>query len=215
MRKLLIVLLTVPALLVLAPGAASAAPPTIHEHGSGTFPGPDEELVVIDCGDGLVIDEQGSFRFHDLVKPARDGVVDGAQEAFLAHSNYNFTIHHVNLDTGEGFSVHATGLFKERTAEHLEEYDETELVEVEEGVFEEQGPVFRFTAVENVHVQVRDDQGRVVWNARGRLLFEAVFATLGDNQPGGVLLEEEITVLNGIDPWAELDPCALAVELTT
>jgi hypothetical protein len=40
---------------------------------------------------------------------------------------------------------------------------------------------------------VEDSDGNVVLRDRGRLTFRALFDTLGDGEPGGELLEQELT----------------------
>jgi hypothetical protein len=212
--RLLVVLLGL--LVPLAvPGQASAAPPVVHEHFRDTFelPNEDEGPILCPVGENTFVEfsESSSFHGQDLIKPVPDGV----GQAFFGHTNYAFTAEHVNLDTGVGFTVKINGVFKERTAELVPEADWPAPALDENG--EEipiVGPVYRFTAVEVAHVMVRDDDGRLVYNERGRILWEAVFDTLGDEEPGGVLLfEEEPVVLAGTDPF--FDFCELALELTT
>ena len=44
---------------------------------------------------------------------------------------------------------------------------------------------------------------------RGRITFRALFDTLGDGQPGGVLIEDEITGVSGPHPSLEADFCEI------
>jgi hypothetical protein len=48
---------------------------------------------------------------------------------------------------------------------------------------------------------------------RGRLTFRAVFDTLGDGEPGGELIEQELTSISGPHPGFFADFCEIATEL--
>lgn len=213
--RLLTVLVGVLAPLAL-PGTASAAAPVIHETFRDVFYAPNEVDGPIECrvGGNLVasFSEDSAFHGQDLIKP-----VPGSTEAFFGHTNYSFRAEHVNLANGETFSVKIEGIFKERTAELLDAeapFDFPTPRDEEGGLIPIVGPVYEFTAIEVAHVMVWDDSGRLVYNERGRILWEAVFDTRGDGQPGGVLISEaEPVILSGSLPFFEF--CDMALDLTT
>lgn len=85
------------------------------------------------------------------------------------------------------------GLFKEFTARHVA------------------GNIWEFTAHEVGQPQtIEGSDGNVVLRDRGRVTFRAFFDTEGDGQPGGILLEEEVTGVSGPHPGLDIDFCELA-----
>ena len=54
--------------------------------------------------------------------------------------------------------------------------------------------IWEFTAHETGQpFVVEDSEGNLVLRDRGRVTFRALFDTEGDGQPGGILLEDEVT----------------------
>lgn len=208
--RLLVVLAAMLAPLAI-PSTASAAPPVFHETFRDTFSAPNEEDGPLVCG-ASTFSEEGRVHGNDLVKP-----VPGSDEAFLGHSNYSFRATYVNLQNGKSFSVRVQGLFKEQTAELVDAeapFDYAPPRDENGNPVALIGPLYRFTAIEVAHFQVRDSRNRLVHNLRGRILWEAIFDTRGDGVPGGVLVtEEEPVMLSGTFPF--LDFCDVALDLTT
>ncbi len=198
------------------PGVAWADPPVVHEHIRESYPPPGEEVDPISCQVGnreVLFDERSTYRSHFLVKPAKDGL----GQAFLAHDNYRFEATHTNLSNGRTFTVRFHGLFKERTAELIPNWQPppgwTPPLDENGDPITVIGPVYRFTAINNVHAMVRDYRGRVIYKAHGRIFQEIVFDTRGDRAPGGIpLIEEEPVVLSGTMP--DFDFCEVALAAT-
>ena len=49
---------------------------------------------------------------------------------------------------------------------------------------------------------VRDSEGHLLFRDRGTVTFELVFDTLGDSQPGGELISEELVSVSGFTVMA-------------
>jgi hypothetical protein len=76
------------------------------------------------------------------------------------------------------------------------------------------GDIWEFTAHEvGSPFVVEDSAGKVVLRDRGRITLRAIFDTLGDSQPGGILLHEEITGVHGPHPGLDTDFCTIATQL--
>jgi hypothetical protein len=166
------------------PGTAHAEP-VDHLHGEFADTGSFD-----DCGFSIEYDLTATF--HVLIRevPGSDG------QAFIGQENFNFRNVHTNPATGAWFLVRGRELFKEVTARHVE------------------GDIWEFTVHEvGQPFVIEDSNGNVVLRDRGRISIRAVFDTLGDGQPGGILLEEEITGVRGPHPGLDADFCAIATEL--
>jgi hypothetical protein len=174
------------ALLSAVPGTAHAKP-FDQGHDSGTFEGVFEEC-------GLTIAEAGEFTVHFIVREVRGS--DG--QAFLAQDNYEFRAVWTNTANGKWLVVSGQGMFKELTGTHVE------------------GDVWEFTAMDvGQPFLIEDSEGNVVLRERGRITFRALFDTRGDGQPGGELIEEEITGFSGKFPTVSDDTvfCATVIDL--
>ncbi|TYL52769.1 hypothetical protein [Agromyces mariniharenae] len=100
------------------------------------------------------------------------------------------------METGAFFVVWGKGLFKETTAVHVD------------------GDIWEFTAQDTGRTfVVEDSDGNVVLRERGRVTLRVLFDTLGDGQPGGIVLEEEITGVFGPHPAIDTDFCEIATDL--
>jgi hypothetical protein len=76
------------------------------------------------------------------------------------------------------------------------------------------GDIWEFTAHETGQpFVVEDSEGNLVLRDRGRATFRALFDTEGDGQPGGILLEDEVTGVPGPHPGLDIDFCELASDL--
>lgn len=155
--------------LVMGVGPAQAAKPLDHGHWEGT-----DSFDVEDCGVVLHID--AAFDGVTTIRVVRGS--DG--QAFLAHDNYEFsetiTLADDDPTTNEYVTTHGKGNFVEQHATHL------------------YGDVWRFEAIDAGTFTVRDSDGNVLLRARGVVQLTAVFDTLGDGEPGGVLISEEVVV---------------------
>jgi hypothetical protein len=169
---------------VAVPGTARAAP-VDHLHGEVAGMGSFD-----DCGFNIEFDFATTF--HVLIRelPHSDG------EAFIGQENVSFRNVHTNPATGAWFLVRGRYAFKEVTARHIE------------------GDIWEFTVHEvGQPFVIEDSGGKVVLHERGRIALRAVFDTLGDGQPGGILLEEEITGVHGPHPGLDAGFCAIATDL--
>ena len=172
------------ALVVAIPGAAQAAP-VIHEHYAAS-----ESFTTEACGFTLNVENEFSGQF--LVREVKGS---GGQ-AYLAMDNYTFRSVQTNADNGKWLVIRGNGTFKEMTATHVE------------------GNVWEFTAMDvGQPFVLEDSSGNVVLRDRGRITYRAVFDTEGDGQPGGILLEEELTGINGPHPGLDSDLCPVVTEL--
>ena len=170
---------------VAVPGTAYAAPPVEHEHYE--YAGTDS---FEDCGLSLEAAFSGSGNFLVREVAGSDG------EAYLAHNNYRSHEVLTNTANQEWLVIRGTGLFKEMTGEHVE------------------GDIWEFTTQDvGQPFVIEDSDGRVVLRDRGRLTFRAVFDTLGDGAPGGVLIEQELTGDSGKHPSFTADVCDVVNDL--
>jgi len=111
------------------------------------------------------------------------------------------TIRTVRDSDGQAFSGHSTFQFSE-TITLADDHPATNEFVTTKGVdnFVEQhathvsGTVWQFEAISAGTFVVRDADGNVLLRDRGVLQLTAVFDTLGDGQPGGVLISETVVV---------------------
>jgi hypothetical protein len=170
---------------VAVPGMAQAAPPLENIHYDDVEVGSFD-----DCG--FTIDFEITNTGHFMVRE----VEGSGGQAFLGHDNYQFRNVLTNPETGAFMVVYGHGLFKEFTASHVD------------------GNIWEFTAHDvGQPITIEDSEGNVVLRDIGRVTFRALFDTLGDGQPGGELLEEEITSVSGPHPGIDTDFCAIATDL--
>jgi hypothetical protein len=170
---------------VAVPGAAQAAPPSENIHYENVDAGSTNA-----CGFTMNFERTDSG--HLMVRE----VEDSGSQTFLVHDNFKFRDVLTNPETGAFIVVRGHGLFREFTARHIG------------------GDVWEFTAHEvGQPFVVEDSEGNIVLRDRGRVTFRAVIDTLGDSQPGGILLEEEITGVHGPHPGLVPDICAIITDL--
>lgn len=152
---------------LLVAGPAQAKPVERgHFSGSDSF---DEEV----CGLDVHIEVTFRGSFHTLPAKGSDG------QAFFGHTNYEFreVITLVGGDPATFVTTHGHGVFHEQHATPRPEL----------------GPyVYEFEAIDAGTFTLRDSSGTVLIRDRGVLQLTAVFDTLGDSQPGGVLISEDI-----------------------
>ena len=170
---------------VAVPGTAYAAPPLENVRYEFTDTASFEEC-------GLSLESAFSTSGHLMVKEVAGS--DG--QAYLAHDNYTFRDVLTNSANGEWFVVRGRGLVKEMTAVHVED------------------DIWEFTAQDvGQPFVIEDSDGNIVLRDRGRVTLRSVFDTLGDGEPGGVVLEEEITGVSGPHPSFTADFCEVITDL--
>jgi len=171
--------------VVAVPGTAYAAPPVEHVQYEWS-----ETATFEECG--LTIESEASGSGHFLVREVAGS--DG--QAYLAHDNYTFRDVLTNTENGEWFVIHGRGLFKELTGVHVE------------------GDIWEFTAQDvGQPFVIEDSSGKVVLRDRGRLTYRQLFDTEGDGQPGGLILEDELTGVSGPHPSLTADFCEVILDL--
>ena len=120
--------------------------------------------------------------------------VDG--QAFLQHATFETVIMTTNPETEASILIRELGLSKDFTAQHVG------------------GNVWEFTAQATGQYIVEDSDGNVVLRNSGRVTTRYLFDTLGDGQPGGELLELEVTGMNGPHPAGPLPGlCTIITDL--
>jgi hypothetical protein len=142
------------------------------------------------CGIDVQIDEAASGLF--MIRSGRPG-----STAFLASNIFEYREVITNQDTGDWLVVRGQGNFREVKATHVE------------------GDVYRFRAqTAGQHFVVEDQSGKVVYRERGLLVFEILFDTLGDDEPGGVEESFELVEVRGHPGLFDGDQlCDLALDL--
>ncbi len=187
-------------LLVLTCGAvlagsllAGGAPTQAHQpHRSVYSEGPvDDTYRYTDDGcKGLPFKVKGHVRGYETIYnvPGSDG------QAFLQDLRYRYREVWKNPANGRKAFVSGKARVRETRAEHV------------------RGDVWRFRAViSGAPLVVKNDRGRTVLAEWGSIVFDSVFDTLGDRQPGGELLKETVISKRGNWPtWEEdFDFCRL------
>ena len=171
---------------MLAFGGTAAAKVIGQEHYSGT-----DSFSFDACG--FWLDVESEFSGNALLR------VDKGGQAFLARDTFSYRDVYTNRDTGEWFVIRGHATFHEV---------EGTLVE---------GTIYEFQSIEAGQPFVLEDAaGNVVARDRGMIRRTVLFDTLGDGEPGGVLLEEAVDSVQGPHPgFADDFPfCEIAAELT-
>jgi hypothetical protein len=124
------------------------------------------------------------------LRPTRGG------EFFVVHDKYRFDEVWTDLETGRWITVSGNGVFKELRPRQVD------------------GTVYSFSFIDAGAVfTVRDDDGQVVYRDRGVVKGEALFDTLGDGQPGGEILWEDVSFAGQFPSWG-LSICDIALTET-
>jgi hypothetical protein len=140
------------------------------------------------CGIEVEVDVEGSGLF--MIRADRPG-----STAFLASNVFEYRDVITNPVTGEWLVLRGKGNFREVRATQVE------------------GDVYRFRAqTAGQHFVIEDRNGDVVYRDRGLLVFEILFDTLGDDQPGGEELSFELVEIRGHPGYLD-DICPLVVDL--
>ena len=154
-------------LTVAVSGTAQAKPYEIFRD-SGDYSF-DETICDID------VEIVGSFSVVVINRPVPDS--DG--QAFFGHTTYEFSEVHTNDDNGHQLLVRGKGVFHETSATHVE------------------GDIWEFEAIDAGTFTLSTADGERLLRDRGVIKLRAVFDTLGDGQPGGEVLVEEVTSIHG------------------
>jgi hypothetical protein len=174
----------VTAFLCAVPAAAQAARPLDHVHYEFAASFTEE-----DCG--LTID----FDFSISGLATLREVKGSEGQAYLGTDNFRFRQVMTNTDTGAWMVVRGNGMSKELRATQIE------------------GDIWEFTAMDVGQFVIENSDGEVVLKDRGQISYRFVFDTLGDGQPGGDVLEEEITGVHGPHPSLDVDFCTVVNDL--
>ena len=169
---------------------SQAAEATIFDGGFYVFP---YEFSYDDCGFPVEVvgESSGHFRLRE-----GKGALAGT---FFLKDAFSYREVHTNLETGLSFVQRGHGVFNEVRATPLG------------------GTIFEFEAIEaGQPFVIEDSAGNVVVRDRGALRHRIVFDTLGDDEPGGLVLEELDSSVHGPHPgFADDFPfCEIAAELT-
>lgn len=140
------------------------------------------------CGMEVEIDEEASGLF--MIRADRPG-----STAFFASNLFEYREVITNPATGAWLVVRGRGNFREVTATQVE------------------GDVYRFRAqTAGQHFVIEDQNGKAVYRDRGLLVFEILFDTFGDDQPGGEELSFELVAMRGHPGYLD-DICPIALDL--
>jgi hypothetical protein len=170
---------------LVAVGGAVQAVPTTQEHYEVLESGRSD-----DCGFPVDYEVAGSGQL--VVREVRGS--DG--QAYLGHNNFKFRTVITNPATGAWMVVSGQSLFTEMTATHVE------------------GDIWEFTTHEaGQPFVVEDSTGTVIARSRGLVTYRALFDTLGDGQPGGEVLEVEVTGIHGVHEGSFDNICDFVIDL--
>ena len=172
------------AVVMIFGGAPAAA--TVVERGFYTD---SYSFTYDDCGFDVVVEGTASGHFRVRAgKGARD-------TAFFVNDNYAYTETHTNPATGAFLTIKGNAVFNEIKATRIE------------------GNIFEFEAVEAGQPFVLyNSDGNLVARDRGAIQFHALFDTEGDDEPGGVLLEDLGADVHGPHPGFD-DFCGIITPL--
>jgi hypothetical protein len=176
---------------------AYVQPPTPY-HNVGSF---DPE-----CAD---VDVSGTYDYEgvDSIRKARH---TGGQ-AFFYKDTFRFT--EVWSEAGSGevlFTLRGAYRFEEVRAERVRKSAVPDDAVPPEGLT---GPIYLFTSVEKGHDTLRDATGHALYRTRGVVVYESLFDTLGDGEPGGNELTFEPVRVSGPHPLMDVDLCDVAAQL--
>ncbi len=174
-RRLLVLLFSIALLVfVAAPAEAHSDRGSVYERDRYNDP---YSFVNRDCDFPIRTKGRAWGRFVIYNVKGSDG------QAFLVDDRYNFREVMKNPRNGKRMFASGHGRFTEIKAKHLH------------------GDIWQFIAIDRVHsYKIRNAHGKVVLREHGRIGIRSVFDTLGDSQPGGEILEEEIIFKKGRFP---------------
>ena len=185
MRRVRTLTLVATAAAVMALGAAGTAGATIYERGqySDSY-----AFTHDDCGFDVDVEGTVAGKFHTRLGKGK------TDTAFFGFDNFSFSETQTNPANGKFVTITANLLFNETKATRVD------------------GTVFEFWAVEAARFRMYDSDGNLVAFDRGSMRFHILFDTTGDDVPGGILLEEFPTRVNGPHPGLD-NFCGLITSL--
>jgi hypothetical protein len=148
-----------------------------------------ETSMVEECGLDLISEfsTSGVFKIRADKKDST---------AFFGHDNFSFREVLTNPETGKWLVIRGKGNFKEVKATHVE------------------GDVFLFRQhLAGQPFVIESSEGNVVLRERGLVVWEVLFDTLGDDVPGGEILEIELVAVRGHPDGFDEDICPIVLEL--
>lgn len=184
------------ALAAIALGAVSGALPASADASQKPYENFNLSGVIdggIGTECGIRVHRVVEFHIHVITKPVRNS----GGEAYLGMENFRSTEVLTNTATGQWLEIKAAGASKEINAIHLD------------------GTIWAFDLQQTGALfKMLDSEGHAVLRDRGRITLRGVFDTLGDGQPGGVILAEELTGIHGKFPSNDPETfCHALVEL--
>lgn len=170
----------------MALGGSAQAGPIGHEHYEFVETGTTDEC-------GFLTDYEWTGSGNAFVREVNGS--DG--QAYLGHDNYSFRTVITNSTTGAWMVVRGKSLFAEIAGTHVD------------------GNIWEFTQHEaGQPFVIEDSSGTVIARSRGLVTYRLLFDTLGDGQPGGEVLDVEVTGVHGVQQGTFDDNlCDFVVEL--
>lgn len=173
---------------IAAPAQATMFDKVTHYEGTWSPPGGTEELCGMDVG--YRVDFKGAY----LIRAGK-----GKQAgAFFLHDKRFAVETFTNEATGRWFTVSVNVVVQDVKATRVD------------------GPIFEFVTHEVGQVTVRDMNGTPLLRDRGRIAWNYLFDTGGDDVPGGTYLDELGVQVSGPHPIYDLsdeDFCAAVIPL--
>jgi hypothetical protein len=177
------------AMTVVMVAAVVPAQATVFESGHFSF----EESQTEDlCG--IAVRHDFAISGHFRTRTGK-GELD---QAFFGQTSSEITDTFTNLATGASFSIEGRVTSMDVKATPLG------------------GNIFEFKFRDAGTTKVVDMDGNVVLTEGGSIWLTVVFDTLGDSQPGGIVIEETVDRVNGPHPLFEMDEadfCAMVHDL--
>ena len=142
-----------------------------------------------DCGTTIDYHREGTV--SNMIRDA-NGRTDG--QFFFYGETYTFRETFTDRSTGNFFTASASGRFREL---------QPRVISTDENI------VTYITKDSGALYNVYDSDGTLLARDRGTVTERYVFDTLGDSQPGGIFLSEEVVSSKGLFQSEDLDFCAL------
>ena len=154
----------------MALGGSAESAPLGHEHYGFVETGTTD-------GCGVLVDYEWTGSGNTFVREVNGS--DG--QAYLLHDNYTFRLVITNSTTGAWMVVRGNSLFAQIAGTHVD------------------GNIWEFTQHEaGQPFVIEDSTGTVIARSRGLVTYRLLFDTLGDGQPGGEVLDVEVTGVHGV-----------------
>lgn len=191
-------------------GSHSTSPDGGKEHQRGSFfqePTPFHDTGTYDpeCED---VDVSAAFDYKGVASIRNVRGSDG--QAFFAKSKFRFKEIWTEASTGKVlFTQRGAYRFEEVAAKRVRTSKVPGDLVPAGGLI---GPIYLFTAVEKGHDKVVNAKGKTLYRTAGVVVFKQLFDTLGDRQPGGTVLDEDIVKVKGPHPLLDVDLCDVAAK---